>query len=94
MSKLQRLIAVHDYLRDKIWAFVTSPNPPAEKLLLVPRTDEPANKCAHRVDDAFVTFKNRVQVIERYALFTLFWMFAAACGLLVLAQVGTWIGLL
>ena len=65
MSKIKKLLATHDVARDRIWAFVTKPNPPAEKLFAwVPRTDRRANKIMHSIDDAWVDFKNRVQVIE------------------------------
>ena len=33
--KLEKLMRVHDAVRDHIWAFATKENPPAEKLFLI-----------------------------------------------------------
>lgn len=65
---LKKLIKAHNVIRDMVWDWITKPNPPAEKLVWLPRTDGLANKLLHKLDDDLVAFKNALDIVARYTL--------------------------
>lgn len=65
---LKKLIKAHNAIRDAVLEWITKPNPPAEKLVWLPRTDGLANKLLHKLDDDLVACKNTLDLVMRYTL--------------------------
>lgn len=78
---LAKVMRVHDAIRDRIWAFSTKENPPAEKLFShLPMNEQ--TKLIHTIDDKYTNFKNQLQKFERKFLALLFWLFIALVAML------------
>lgn len=65
---LKKLIKAHNAIRDMVWEWITKPNPPAEKLVWLPRTDGLANKLPHKLDDDLVACANALDIVARCTL--------------------------
>lgn len=60
---LEKLIKAHNAIRDMVWEWITKPNPPAEKIVWLPRTDGLANKLLHKLDDDLVACTNALDIV-------------------------------
>lgn len=73
---MKKIIGVHNYVRDKIWAFATKPPASAERMFdYLPLTDK--TKAIHWIDGQWAEFRNRMQKIERWLLASAFWLLIA-----------------
>lgn len=86
MVNWKHVLKVHNQICDRVWVFLTKPNPPAKSVVMLPRTGMPINNFVHFIGDTLAAVRTKIDKAFYFFMIAMFWIAITLVGLIFVLQ--------